>query len=189
MPGGQGPCLFCSSPIPKGIVPVTQQELDKYLLTKGTNETFRRNFSLNLRQEKSRLRGNRCLLIQVKWGRLHIATGALTEKCTCSPATFSSSLPDQSESIHYLPPQSLPYLSYSLSVFLTSLSTGSLPIVQNHAQSTLCLKSAKPNQTNDTLLIQNPHLESLLFLTKPRFININLQSRSLLPHLPLIPHG
>lgn len=54
MPGGQGPCLFCSSPIPKGIVPVTQQELDKYLLNKGTDETFRRNFSLNLRQEKSR---------------------------------------------------------------------------------------------------------------------------------------
>lgn len=37
-----------------GVVPVTQQEPNKYLLNKGTDETFRRKFSLNLRQEKKR---------------------------------------------------------------------------------------------------------------------------------------
>lgn len=37
-----------------GIVPVTQQEPNKYLLNKGTDKTFRRKLSLNLRQEKSR---------------------------------------------------------------------------------------------------------------------------------------
>lgn len=149
------------------------------------------NFPWIWGRKRRELRGNRCLLTQVKWGRLHRATGAFTEKCTCSPSylfLFSSwpervhpLLTSSESSLHQLHPLCIPNLPHHW------FSAHSSKPCSKHF--VFKINQTKPNQTNDTLLIQNPHLESLLFLTKPRFVNINLHSGSLLPHFPLIPHG
>lgn len=82
-------------------------------------------------------------------------------------------------------------ISVILTVVLTFLSTGSLPLVQNHDQSNLCLKSYKTIPKPNKWHFPNPkttfEVYYLYFPSKPRFINNNLHSGSLLPHTPLIP--
>lgn len=103
---------------------------------------FRKSFFLNLRQGESRLRNNRGSLMQVKWGRLHRAERGLhLTMHLLPPLSFLLFLPRARPSITSL--LILFPMSVILTVVLTFLSTGSLPLVQNHDQSNLCLKSYK----------------------------------------------